>query len=44
MTEWANINIQVLLGDHCHSILLRALKILDGLASFPKHHFSSTGS
>jgi len=34
MTEWAKINIQLLLYDRCHQILSIALKILDGLVSF----------
>jgi hypothetical protein len=34
MTEWTSINIQLLLKDCCHSILLTALKILNGLVSF----------
>jgi hypothetical protein len=34
ITEWANINIQRLLKDHCHDILIKALNILKGLTTF----------
>jgi hypothetical protein len=34
MTEWAEINIQLLKRDRCSSILSKALVILDGLSSF----------
>jgi hypothetical protein len=34
ITEWAHINIQKLLRDRCHDILVKALNILKGLTSF----------
>jgi len=34
MAEWAAINIHLLSEDRCHDILIKALKILDGLASY----------
>jgi hypothetical protein len=34
ITEWAYINIQKLLKDRCHDILVKALNILKGLTSF----------
>jgi hypothetical protein len=34
ITEWAYINIQKLLRDRCHDILVKALNILKGLTSF----------
>jgi len=34
MTEWATINIQLLLLDRCSEILQRAITILDGLSSY----------
>jgi len=34
ITEWANINIQRLLKDRCHDILIKALNILKGLTTF----------
>jgi len=34
MTAWAGKNIQLLLKDRCHNILLKALQILDCLSSF----------
>jgi hypothetical protein len=34
ITEWSNINLKLLLHDHCHNLLEKALQILDGLTSF----------
>jgi len=34
ITEWARINIQLLLKDHCHDILTKALNTLKGLTTF----------
>jgi len=34
MTEWAELNTQLLIKDRCTSILEKALTILDGLSSF----------
>jgi hypothetical protein len=34
ITEWARINIQRLLRDRCHDLLVKALNILKGLTSF----------
>jgi hypothetical protein len=34
MTEWAALNIQLLITDRCQNILQRALKILDGLITY----------
>jgi hypothetical protein len=34
MAEWAAINIQLLSEDRCHDILIKALQILDGLATY----------
>jgi tellurite resistance protein len=34
MTEWATINIQLLLLDHCSEILQKAITILDGVSSY----------
>ncbi len=34
MAEWADINIQLLSEDRCHDILIKALQILDGLATY----------
>jgi len=34
MTEWAAINIQLLITDHCQDILQKALKILNSLIAY----------
>jgi len=34
ITEWSNIYLQLLQYDRCHSLLEKALQILDGLTSF----------
>jgi len=34
MTEWAEENILLLLQDHCHAILKKALQLLDGIALY----------
>ncbi len=34
ITEWARINIQLLLKDHCHDILTKTLNTLKGLTTF----------
>jgi hypothetical protein len=34
MTEWAAINIKLLITDRCHSILQKTLTILDGLIAY----------
>jgi hypothetical protein len=34
MTDWANINVQLLTTDRCSNILNKAFVILDGLTSF----------
>jgi hypothetical protein len=34
MTEWAEVNINLLLHDRCLHILRKALKILEGLTSY----------
>jgi hypothetical protein len=34
MTEWAGVNILLLLKDRCYSILSKALPMLDGLTSY----------
>jgi len=34
ITEWSNIYLQLLQHDRCHSLLEKALQILDGLTSF----------
>jgi hypothetical protein len=41
MTEWSNIYLQLLQYDHCHSLLDKALQILDGLTSFHTDLFST---
>jgi len=34
MTEWAAINIKLLITDRCHSILQKTLHIFEGLIAY----------